>query len=130
MQALCLFDALGDEFLTQLEEFLRDESPPPNVAEHAARLARDAWTNRERIDAVVQQASEHWATTRMQMVDRNVIRVAVCEMLYHTDVPAAVSIDEAVELAKSFGAAESPGFVNGILDAVRKMNPAPNETTV
>jgi N utilization substance protein B len=71
------------------------------------------------IDAVIQKHAEHWRLERMPMVDRNVLRLAVYEML-HTDTPAAVLIDEAIELARQFAGEESVHFVNGVLDAVHR----------
>lgn len=72
------------------------------------------------IDAVVASSSEHWRIERMAVVDRNVLRMAVYELLYHADTPAAVVIDEAIEVAKRFGGEESGAFTNGVLDAIRK----------
>ena len=72
------------------------------------------------IDEMIRKVSEHWRLERMPRVDRNILRLLVAEMLYLPDVPARVSINEAVELAKRFGAAESPAFVNGLLDSAIK----------
>jgi transcription antitermination protein NusB len=70
------------------------------------------------IDALVQGASRNWRLERMSRVDRNVLRLAAGELRFSTDVPVKVVINEAVELAKRFGAGESPAFVNGILDRI------------
>lgn len=120
MQALCQYDTLGEEFLSQLDEFLADEQPPSAVQRYARDLFRDAHANRATIDEHIQSAGSHWDIGRMAIVDRNILRTAVCEFLYRDDVPSKVSINEAVEIAKEFGAVESPSFVNGVLDAVRK----------
>lgn len=120
MQALCQLDVLGDEFLSQLDEFLADEDPAADTQSYARELVREIWEARDESDAVIQGVSEHWATRRMSTVDRNTIRVGFCELRGRRDVPAAVAINEAVEIAKKFGTVESPGFVNGVLDALRK----------
>lgn len=120
MQALCQFDTLGEEFLPQLDEFLSDENPPQGVLCYARDLFRDAHANRTTIDEHIQSAGSRWDIQRMAIVDRNILRTAVCEFLYRDDVPSKVAINEAVDIAKEFGAVESPGFVNGVLDAVRK----------
>lgn len=73
--------------------------------------------NRDTIDAHLGQISRTWRIDRMARVDRNILRLAVAEMLYLPDIPARVTINEAVELAKRYGAAESPAFVNGLLDS-------------
>jgi transcription antitermination protein NusB len=71
------------------------------------------------IDEHITRHAEHWKIPRMPAVDRNILRLAVYEML-HTDTPAAVAIDEALELARRFSGEESVHFVNGVLDAVRR----------
>ncbi len=71
------------------------------------------------IDEIIQKHAEHWRLERMPIVDRNVLRLAVYEML-HTDTPPAVLIDEAIELARQFAGEESVHFVNGVLDAVKR----------
>jgi transcription antitermination protein NusB len=83
-------------------------------------LVRATLDNREAIDAAITQVSRTWRLDRMARVDRNILRLAVAEMLHLPDIPARVSINEAVELAKRFGAAESPAFVNGLLDSAIK----------
>ena len=120
MQALCQFDSLGEDFLSQLDEFLADENPPSAVQRYARNLFRDAHTNRTAIDEHIQSSASHWDIGRMATVDRNILRTSVCELLHRTDVPAKVVINEAVEIAKEFGAVESPAFVNGVLDAIKE----------
>jgi N utilization substance protein B len=71
------------------------------------------------IDSLISQFSEHWRLDRMSMVDRNILRLAVYELLGRPDIPAKVSINEAVELGKKFGTEESGAFINGILDRIR-----------
>ena len=119
MQALCQFDSLGEDFLSQLDEFLADENPPSAVQRYARNLFREAHTNRTAIDEHIQSAASHWDIGRMTTVDRNILRTTACELLHRTDVPAKVVINEAVEIAKEFGAVESPAFVNGVLDAIK-----------
>lgn len=70
------------------------------------------------IDSRIQQASVNWTLARMARVDRNILRLAVFEMFYLTDIPVKVSINEAIEIAKRFGTPESPVFVNGVLDKI------------
>ena len=126
MQALCQFDTLDEGFLSQLDEFLADENPPPAVQRYACDLFRDACTNRTAIDEHIQSAGSHWDIGRMTTVDRNILRTAVCELLHRTDVPAKVVINEAIEIAKEFGAVESPAFVNGVLDAIKEKSKSQN----
>ena len=72
------------------------------------------------IDGIITQCAAHWRLDRMTVIDRNIMRIAVYEFRFRDDVPAGVAINEAIELAKRFGSDDSPGFINGILDAVRK----------
>jgi N utilization substance protein B len=73
---------------------------------------------RQRIDALITEASEHWRVERLSPVDLNVLRVATCELLQNPAVPMNVVLDEAIEIARRFGSAESAVFVNGVLDHI------------
>lgn len=72
------------------------------------------------IDGVIQEAAEHWVLPRMAAVDRNILRCATYELLYRKDIPATVTINEAIEVAKKYAAIESASFINGILDKIAK----------
>ena len=88
--------------------------------EFATALARGASEEREALDARIEASSTNWRITRMSVVDRNILRLGAYELLYMDDIPANVSINEAVELAKRFGTKDSRAFVNGILDRIAK----------
>lgn len=122
MQALCQLETLGEEWLAQLDDFVADEGAPAAVQQYARHLVRDAWTNLAAIDEALQSVADNWELKRMAMVDRNTLRVAACELLHRSDIPPKVAINEAVEIAKSFGIAESPAFINGVLDALIKQH--------
>jgi N utilization substance protein B len=87
----------------------------PHAKEYAESLVMGAWAHREAIDSEIASLARDWSVGRMSPTDRNVMRVAVYEMLYVDGVPMATSIDEAVEIAKIYGSADSPRFINGIL---------------
>ena len=72
----------------------------------------------EEVDAMIRKVSEHWRLERMPRVDRNILRLSTCELMYMPDVPRKVTLNEAVELAKRYGGEGSPGFVNGVLDRI------------
>ena len=74
--------------------------------------------NKENLDAMIRDASQHWRLERMSLVDRNILRMALFEVHFMKDVPHKVSIDEAVEMGKKYGTEESGAFINGILDHV------------
>lgn len=92
----------------------------PIVREFAQPLIEGMIAHLPEIDERIKKYSENYNLNRISAVDRNVLRLAIYEMLYRDDIPPVVSINEAIELAKTFGGAESGKFVNGILDRVRK----------
>ena len=86
----------------------------------AERLATGAQGRIEELDAAIAEAAANWRLDRIAAVDRTILRLGAYELAAETDTPAAVVLDEAVELAKRFGEAGSPAFVNGVLDAIRR----------
>jgi len=88
------------------------------VKEYAIRLIKTFADNNEEIDAKIKEHSKGWDVNRLVKVDRDILRIALVEMLYFEDVPQSVSIDEAVELAKKYSTDESSKFINGILGQV------------
>jgi len=105
-------------------DFVREGRPadepevPRDVQSFTEQLVLGAANHQTEIDGIVQRASKNWRLERMARVDRNVLRLATYELRYEPDVPAKVVINEAIEVAKRFGAAESPAFVNGLLDRI------------
>lgn len=97
------------------DAFIAEQLDDAELVEFGRGLVAGARRNRPEIDAILAQTAEHWTLDRMAATDRNVLRLAAFELL-HTDTPRAVVIDEAVELARRFGTAQSGQFVNGILD--------------
>jgi N utilization substance protein B len=91
----------------------------PELVEFARELVAQARRNRPEVDRLIEQTAEHWRLERISATDRNILRLGAAEMLF-TDTPDAVAIDEAIELAKRFGTAQSAGFVNGILDRLMR----------
>ncbi|WP_300667187.1 transcription antitermination factor NusB [Desulfoluna sp.] len=85
-------------------------------------LTEGVMTHREEIDATIANRSKNWKVYRMSSVDRNALRVGVFEILFLDDVPDKVAINEAIEIGKHFGTAESGAFINGILDAISADN--------
>jgi transcription antitermination protein NusB len=84
----------------------------------ALRLVDGAWRERTLIDGILANALEHWSIGRLSRVDHNIMRVAIYELLRMDDIPTRVTIDEAIELAKTYGDQNSSRFVNGVLDQV------------
>jgi N utilization substance protein B len=86
----------------------------------ASRLVRGVAGRQDELDRWIVASAENWRLERMAVVDRNVLRLAVFEMLEDPQTPAAVVIDEAVEIAKKFGSSASGSFINGVLDSIRR----------
>lgn len=101
----------------------------PEVQEYASRLLLGTLERREELDEKLSERSEHWRLGRMPAVDRNLLRLALYELLYEPETPHAVVIDEAVEIAKKFSTPSSGPFVNGVLDGIRRavFGPAPRD---
>lgn len=85
---------------------------------YAEKLAKGVWEQREELDKQLEAVASHWSIERMAAVDRNLLRIALYEIQFVSDVPFRVAINEAVELAKEYGTSESQRFVNGVLGAI------------
>jgi len=100
------------------------ELPPPTTEEAAVRLfaeplIRGALEHRDEADTIIKKHAKNWELHRIAVVDRNILRLAIYEMLHRDDIPPVVSINEAVDIAKKFSTQDSGKFVNGILDKVK-----------
>lgn len=117
LQALYQVDINPDMPPVALVEFLDSELNDPQLRAFAGQIVKGVTTRQNDLDERIQSHSDNWSLDRMAGTDRNIIRLATWELLY-SDVPFRVILDEAVELAKTFGDARSPDFVNGVLDAL------------
>jgi len=121
LQLLYMVDARGDEALLGVDDFLRHEAPDePEAHEFARQLLSGTLDHQGEIDKVISAAAQNWNLRRMALVDRNILRMAVYEMLHVGDIPAKVSINEAIEMGKRFSTQQSGAFINGILDRIRR----------
>lgn len=106
-----------------------DEAPPPEkLRTHASDLAADTVRQLARIDELIADTTERWRPERMAVIDRLIMRLAICELLRPAGTPPAVVINEALELARTFSTEESVKFINGMLDAIRRKLEAGAET--
>lgn len=96
------------------------KAPESEEIEFAQQLVRGVLEHREAVDGLIESCSTNWRLTRMPVVDRNVLRLAAYELSERQDIPASVSMNEAIELAKTFGTADSRAFVNGIVDRMAR----------
>ena len=102
------------------EAFWEDQTPPEDVKAFANQLFAGTIEHLGEIDPLIASHANNWDLKRMAVIDRNILRLGVFELLHLDDVPPKVSINEAIELAKRFGDTESSKFINGILDAIHK----------
>jgi transcription antitermination factor NusB len=121
LQALYQLDVRREEFSPETVEFLRESTQEPEVYFFARRLTEGAWGWRAEADKLIREAAENWRLERMAVLDRNILRLAAYEISQCSDIPPRVAIDQAIELAKRFSAAESGAFVNGILDHILRL---------
>jgi len=96
---------------------------------YAQALVRGTLEHRQQIDDMIRGQADNWRLERMPAVDRNILRLAVYEMLFEMDIPKLVVVDEAIELAKKFGSEQSGRFVNGLLDGLLKQHTFPGSLT-
>lgn len=102
----------------------QDECVDAGTHEFSDALVAGVWEHLSEIDELIANHSTNWKVSRMASVDKNILRLAIYELLYMNDVPFKVTLNEAVEIAKRFGTAESSAFVNGILDHVAREHAA------
>jgi len=103
-----------------IEAFWSDKKENTEVKKFAEELVRGTVNKLNNIDSVIGKAAENWVVQRMSAVDRNILRFASYEILYMKDIPSAVTINEAIEIAKKFSSGESAPFINGVLDRLAK----------
>jgi N utilization substance protein B len=119
-QILYQWEITGDTMGVVLEGFWRLRSGMPHMRGMAERLATGARGRVGELDQAIAEAATNWRLDRIAPVDRTILRLGAYELMAESGTPAAVVLDEAVELAKRFGEADSPAFVNGVLDAIRR----------
>jgi len=103
-----------------LDQYWKSKKASEEIKEYSTWLVNGVISDQAKIDNIIQQVSEHWRISRMALVDRNILRMAVFELIYEENIAPAVVINEAIEIAKKYSGEEAATFVNGILDAVRK----------
>jgi N utilization substance protein B len=115
---LFAIDATGNDTDQAISDFWRELPGDAEGRDYADELVRGVRDGAEKLDERIRAASQNWRLERMARIDRNALRLGAYELLTRTDVPRAVILDEAVELAKRFGGEESSKFVNGVLDRI------------
>lgn len=103
-----------------IKQYWKNKKASEEVKEYSNWLVNGIISHQKKIDNIIQSVSEHWRLSRMAVIDRNILRMAVFELLFEEDIAAAIIINEAIEIAKKYSSVEAATFVNGILDAIRK----------
>jgi len=121
LQILFQIDFKGREVsVNDFEDFWLDKDETGDVKKFAEEIVRGTIKSLDEIDSWIEKVAENWVLRRMAAVDRNILRFAAYEILYRKDIPSAVTINEAIEIAKKFSSSESAPFINGILDRLAK----------
>jgi N utilization substance protein B len=120
MQALYQLDVQGPDVLESLKQFFMEADTDGAVRSLASQWTLGASQELDRCDGLIGAATIKWQLARLSPVDRSILRLSVYQLKFCPDIPPKVVINEAIELAKKFSTDKSPGFVNGVLDAVLK----------
>ncbi len=123
MQMLYQWEICGYTPAQVQATFFANNRAAPDVEKFARELFEGSVVNIDQLDRLVREHSENWRLERMAAVDRNILRVALYELLHHPETPPAAVINEALEVARRFSGEGSVEFVNGVLDAIRKQLP-------
>ncbi len=118
LQALFYMDLRGDDSEEKLALFLDNQGPAARAQPFFLELVRGVVDAKPRIDGIIERFASNWKISRMSGVDRNILRIAVFEMLVREDIPVKVAINEAIDIGKKYGTEESGAFINGILDSI------------
>jgi len=119
MQALFYMDVNRNASPQMLQRFCENFIPPQKTRPFFMKLVNGVLESQPQIDELIERFSKNWRLKRMACVDRNVMRIAVFEMLFCHDIPPKVSINEAIDVGKKFGTEDSGAFINGIVDHIR-----------
>ncbi len=106
-----------------IERFWQGQDTSPELRPFALELVEGTTAHLEAIDTLLQDTSKNWKLHRMPIVDLSILRCATYEILYLDDIDPATSINEAIEIAKSYSTPDSPKFINGVLDNIQKKHP-------
>ncbi len=118
LQTLFEADAARHDANQVLERHLEETSLAEEAANFAKQLVRGVMSNLEKVDKIISSSAPSWPMEQMAKIDKNILRLAIFEILFNNDVPVKAAINEAIELAKSFGSESSSRFVNGVLGTI------------
>jgi N utilization substance protein B len=117
LQVLYAYELNKDSLATLIEEVI-DEVKDEADREFARNLIRRVLSNMEKLDLKIKECVQNWELNRIALIDKILLRMGICELLYFPDIPPKVSINESIEIAKDYSTSGSGKFINGILDAI------------
>ena len=117
LQSLCESDIVPHEVMDVLDRLVEENQISEDVEQFSSELVSNVLVNRVELDNIITSYASDWPLEQMALVDRNLLRMSLAEILWRGEAPQAAVINEAIELAKGFGSEGSPGFVNGVLGA-------------
>ncbi len=130
LQVLFQLDVTNNKFTDEvLKNFWKNIKEDDDVKEFANDIVIGTRENIDSIDKIIKKTAEHWAINRIAVVDRNILRAAAYELLYRSDIPPSVVMNEAIEISKKFSTEDSASFINGILDKIAKKTVKKQKTT-
>jgi N utilization substance protein B len=119
LQVLYQLEITKQDALQAMVRSRKNFSPEEAEDEFAKRIVIGVLERRQEIDRLIEERSENWRLDRMTAIDRNILRIALFELLYCSEIPPKVTINEAIDLGKRYGSEESGSFINGILDRIQ-----------
>jgi N utilization substance protein B len=119
LQVLYQLEITKQGALQAMVQLRENFSPEEGEDEFAKRIVLGVMERRQKIDRLIEERSENWRLDRITLIDRNILRIAIFELLYCGDIPPKVTLNEAIDLGKRYGSEESGSFINGILDRIQ-----------
>jgi transcription antitermination protein NusB len=120
LQALYQWNITRQDPFLILDQQMANFSPSGEEDEFAQQIVVGVLKHYNHIDELIEKFSEHWRLDRISIIDRNILRMAIFELLFREDIPPRVTLNEAIDLGKRFGSEDSSAFINGILDRIQK----------
>lgn len=119
LQVLYQLEITKQDALEAMVQLRENFSPEEGEDEFTKRIVLGVMEHRQEIDRLIEERSENWRLERMTIIDRNILRIAIFELLYCSEIPPKVTLNEAIDLGKRYGSDESGSFINGILDRIQ-----------
>jgi N utilization substance protein B len=120
LQGLYMYEIVNKPMEELISLDWLDREIPQDIRDFAVKLLRGSLENIDRIDSLIKKYSKNWKFERINVIDKSILRLSVYAMLFLSDIPLVVTIDEGIELGKMYGGENSGQFINGILDAIKK----------